>query len=92
MREGTVNHFLIAACNETVDRWSTAHLLDRESELREMIDRTAGDVWLIVRTDAYRFRDPLEASFPSEYGLRPQFTSEDGHLAVYLIESAARTG
>ena len=89
VREGTENHRLVWGCGGRQDLWSNARLLDTESELRDLINETRGDLWLIMRTDAYRSRDPLEVSLPAEYKLQPEFVTQDEHLVVYRIPSMA---
>jgi hypothetical protein len=87
IREGTENHRLVWGCGGRQDLWSNARLLDTEAEVRDVISETRGNVWLIMRTDAYRSRDPIEISLPAEYALRPEFITQDEHLVVYRIHS-----
>jgi hypothetical protein len=88
IREGTDNHRLVWGCGGRQDLWSNARLLDTEGEVREVINETRGNVWFIMRTDAYRWRDPLEISLAAEYGLQPEFVTIDRHLVVYRLPSA----
>lgn len=85
IRTGTKNHRLVWGCDGTRDLWSNAPLLDTEQELYRLIDETTGDVWLIVRTDAYPSRDPIERVLPERFALQPEFVTVDEHLAVYRI-------
>ncbi len=89
IRAGSENHGLVQGCGSERDLWSNAKLLDEESEVLRMINEAGGRVWLIVRTANYAFRDPMEWSLIERYALSPRFLSQDGYLAVYLIESPA---
>lgn len=90
VREGTENHWLVWGCGGKQDLWSNAPLLDTESELRALMNDTNGSVWLIMRTDAYRSRDPLESSLPEQYGLEPEYVTQDEHLVVYRLRRSDR--
>jgi hypothetical protein len=79
-------HGLVADCNGH-ERWSNLPLLGNAHDVAEFIAKTEGDTWLILRTQKYRWLDPLEESLPTDLGLAPLFTSIDGHLAVYRIIS-----
>lgn len=86
VRQGTDIHTLVWACNGTRHLWSNAPLLDRDVEVQEKIDRTKGRVWLVMRTAAVPWLDKLESTLVRQYALTPEFTSQDGHLAVYRID------
>lgn len=85
IRKGTDKHSLISGCGGERDLWSNAPLLDTESEVHRLMAQTNGSVWLIMRTAAYRWRDPLEISLPQQYGLEPEYITQDAHLAVYRL-------
>jgi hypothetical protein len=86
-REGTGHHEGVWACNGTRHVWSNAPLLDREVEVQQLIENTTGRVWMIMRTPAVIYHDPLESALVQRYGLQPVFTSQDGHLEVYRIDT-----
>jgi hypothetical protein len=85
IRDGTPIHSLVSSCGGTRDRWSNAPLIDGDEELFRLIGESDGDVWLIMRTAAYRSRDPLESSLVEQFRLTAEFTSQDGQLAVYRL-------
>lgn len=91
IRKGTDVHARVASCGGTRERWSNAPLLARDEEMYGLIDRAQGDVWLVMRTAAFKHRDPLESSLPQRYGVTPKFTSQDGHLAVFRISKTRRS-
>jgi hypothetical protein len=84
IEKGSKKESNVWACDGTRDLWSNAPLVDDEAVLR-LIGQANGDVWLIMRTEAYRWRYPLEALLPRQYALKPEFISQDGHLAVYRL-------
>lgn len=85
VRDGSAIHRMVSACDNQRDVWSNAPLIDQDSEVQQLLDEAKGKVWLIVRTDRYAFRDPLEWLLVERYGLIPEFISQDGFLAVYVI-------
>lgn len=86
IRSETKKYSMIEGCSGTRDLWSNAPLLGTENEVRKLISQTEGDVWLIMRTDAYTGRDPLESSLPKEYRLEPSFVTHDRNLVVYRLQ------
>jgi hypothetical protein len=82
--EGSNKQSMVWGCGGKLDLWSNKPLLDTE-DVYDLIKHAQGNVWLIVRTAAYRFRDPLESSLPEQYGLEPEYETQDGHLAVYRM-------
>jgi Dolichyl-phosphate-mannose-protein mannosyltransferase len=83
IRYGTSLYRLIWGCDGTRDLWSNARLLDTEQDVEQLIATTSGNVWLVMRSAKYSWRDPLEIDLAETYGNRPAFISQDGHLAVY---------
>jgi hypothetical protein len=67
-------------------------LLGHDDQLYRLIDGSAGDVWLVMRAAAYKRPDPLESSPPQLYSLVPEFTSQDGRLALYRMSTSAPGG
>ena len=92
VRQGTENHRLVWGCGGRQDLWSNAPLLDTEAEVRRLIAETRGNVWLIMRTGTYRSRDPMEITLPDQYGLKPEYVTQDEHLAVYRIRPPGNVG
>jgi hypothetical protein len=82
--EGSNKQSMVSGCGGKFDLWSNKPLLDT-ADVYDLIQHTRGDVWLIVRTAAYRFRDPLESSLPERYNLEPEYETQDGHLAVFRV-------
>lgn len=90
-RDGSAIYNMVQGCGGERDLWSNAPLLHQESDVQQLIDETKGRVWLIVRTDKYAFRDPLEWLLIERYELNPEFVSQDGYLAVYKIGTSEKS-
>jgi hypothetical protein len=87
IREGSGNYRIVQGCGGERDLWSNVPMLTHERDVQQLIDETKGRVWIIVRTDKYTHRDPLESALIEQYKLNPEFVSQDGHLAAYVIDT-----
>jgi hypothetical protein len=85
VRKGSKIHSIIWGCGGTRELWSNASLLDEDHEVYEIIETNKAATWLIMHTQEYRSRDPLEADLIETFDLKPSYTSVDGNLAVYRV-------
>jgi hypothetical protein len=83
--QGSGLHEMIAACGGKKDRWSNAPLLRSKSAVMDFIRDSNRPIWLIIRTDKYPWRDPLENEIASAFKSALQYETNDGHLAVYRL-------
>ena len=91
IREGTSVHSNnVVTCDGARDRWSSAPVVDHDEALYRLVDEAPDDVWLVLRTASYRWRDPLEQVLPQRYGVKPLHTTQDGRLAVYRVTDLDR--
>lgn len=88
IRSGTEIHQLVWACEGMRHLWSNTPLLDTEGEVAHFIAEAPGRVWLITRTEAVGWMEPLERELIERYALEPRFRSVDGHLAAYVIDES----
>lgn len=91
IRAGTSIHSIVWGCGGDRELWSSAPLLDENSEVRDIIRQAPGTVWLLMRTPAYEWRDPLEIFLVERFDLQPEYVSVDGNLGVYAIRPEKRS-
>ena len=89
IRYGTGIHDLVAGCGGQRDLWSNAPLLSSDEQVEHLIASSRGNVWLIMRSERYQWRDPLEIKLAVRYEANTSFTSQDGMLVVYRIPPSA---
>jgi hypothetical protein len=80
----------VAVHGGTVDRWSNLPLLSNLDTLESAIAHHSSRVWLVVRTEKFRYLTPSERQILARYGQELVATSQDGYLA--LIEVPRSSG
>ena len=82
----TDSRIWIVSCNEgSRDLWSNLPLIYEPELILSTIENARRTVWLVVRTEKYKARKPIEAKLLAQYGSNEVFRSIDGHLALLKI-------
>jgi hypothetical protein len=78
----------IAACQGERDRWTNARLIYDPEALLNLLRVSKKPVWLVVRSERYPSRMPVETEIGRLYASDRVFRSIDGHIDVFRIESS----